>query len=72
MLDLPPERGRLLTIEDLDRAPEKIELVRGEIPEAEDLLMLVLTQLGLRRVVQMVGAERFRAAMADDESQGPT
>jgi hypothetical protein len=47
--------GRLFT-------PEKLELIDGGIPGAEDLVLLLLTQLGLRATAQLIGVAAWRAA----------
>jgi hypothetical protein len=44
--------------------PEKIELFDGHIPGEEKLLLLLLTTVGLRRAVQLVGPELWRRAAA--------
>ncbi len=44
--------------------PEKLELLDGHIPGEENLLLLLLTTVGLRRAVQLVGPELWRRAAA--------
>ena len=63
----PSVWGRLLTVEEYHACtPEKLELIRGEIPGAEKLLVLLLTQVGLRRAAALVGLESWKKALADD------
>ncbi len=57
----PPSRrlgispwGRPLTVRDLERGlPEKVELIEGQIPGAEALALLLMTQLGWDRVIAL-------------------
>lgn len=44
--------------------PEKLELLDGHIPGEENLLLLLLTTVGLRRAVQLVGAKLWQRAAA--------
>jgi hypothetical protein len=44
--------------------PEKLELLDGHIPGEENLLLLLLTTVGLRRAVQLVGPKLWRRAAA--------
>jgi len=44
--------------------PEKLELLDGHIPGEEKLLLLLLTTVGLRRAVQLVGPKLWRSAAA--------
>jgi hypothetical protein len=61
--------GRRLTLEEYHAyGPEKIELIHGEIPGAEKLLMLLLTQIGLRRAAMLVGAEHWKEAIVTPPS----
>jgi hypothetical protein len=57
--------GRRLTADEfVARTPEKLELVDGRIPGDEDLLVLLLTGLGVRRAIELVGPEPWRRALA--------
>lgn len=54
-----------------DHTPEKLELIDGEIPGGEKLLLLLLTSLGLRRAAGLVGdPKRWRAAAAPVRVRG--
>ena len=44
--------------------PEKLELIDGHIPGEEDLVLLLLTSMGLRRAAQLVGPKLWRSAAA--------
>ena len=68
---LTPEMwGRPLTLDEYhEHAPEKLELIRGEIREGEKLLLLVLTSLGLRRAAELVGPERWKKALTEDAKE---
>lgn len=67
---VPEAWGRLLTVDDFHGyAPEKLELIRGEIPGGEKLLLLLLTQLGLRRAALLVGQERWKKGLAAEEEE---
>lgn len=44
--------------------PEKLELLDGHIPGEENLLLLLLTTVGLRRAVELVGPKLWRRAAA--------
>lgn len=60
----PAIDGRPLTPDEfVAGTPEKLELVDGGIPDGEQLLLLLLTQMGLRRAAHLVGHERWRAAL---------
>jgi hypothetical protein len=59
----PSTWGRRLTADEFARAPEKLELVDGRIPGGTNLVILLLTAMGLRRVAALVGFERWRSAL---------
>jgi hypothetical protein len=44
--------------------PEKLELLDGHVPGEEKLLLLLLTTMGLRRAVELVGPKLWRSAAA--------
>jgi hypothetical protein len=44
--------------------PEKLELIDGHIPGEENLVLLLLTSMGLRRAAQLVGPKVWRSAAA--------
>jgi hypothetical protein len=44
--------------------PEKLELIDGHVPGEEDLALLLLTTIGLRRAAQLVGPKLWRSAAA--------
>ena len=44
--------------------PEKLELIDGHVPGEEDLVLLLLTTIGLRRAAQLVGPKLWRSAAA--------
>lgn len=44
--------------------PEKLEFLDGHIPGEENLLLLLLTSVGLGRAVQLVGPKLWRRAAA--------
>ena len=59
-----------MTVEEYEsHAPEKLELIRGDIPEAEKFLLLVLTNLGLHRAAMLVGLEEWTNAVQSDEPE---
>lgn len=65
---MPAEWGRRLTVQEyIFNSPEKLELIDGAIPGTDKLLLLLLTSIGLRRAVMLVGADRWRKAIEDDE-----
>jgi len=65
---IPGIQGRRLTREEFaDYAPDQLELVDGWIPGGEGLLRLLLTSLGLRNAVRLVGAERWKQAIGGAE-----
>lgn len=51
--------------------PEKLELIDGHIPGEENLLLLLLTSMGLRRAVQLVGPKLWRRAASPVRWQLP-
>jgi len=68
---VPKSWGRLLTVDEFyAHAPEKLELIDGAIPGGEKLLLLLLTQLGLRRAALLVGPERWKTALIDEPGAG--
>jgi hypothetical protein len=57
--------GRRLTAAEFSaHTPEKLELLDGRIPGDEDLLVLLLTSLGVRRAIELTGADPWRQALA--------
>jgi hypothetical protein len=61
---VPNSYGRPLTADEFAiHAPEKLELVDGRIRGDEQLLLLILTSLGLRRSVDLLGRERWQLAV---------
>lgn len=63
----PSLAGRRLTADEFEaRVPEKLELVDGRIPGDEELLVLLLTSLGLGRAIELVGADVWREALSAD------
>jgi hypothetical protein len=53
-----------LTVEEFHLyTPEKLELIRGDVPGAEELLLLLLTNVGLHRAATLVGHETWRRAI---------
>jgi hypothetical protein len=44
--------------------PEKLELIDGHVPGEEDLVLLLLTSMGLRRAARLVGLKLWRSAAA--------
>jgi hypothetical protein len=46
--------------------PEKLELLDGHLPGEEDLLLLLLTSIGLRRAARVVGPKLWRSAAAPE------
>jgi len=44
--------------------PEKLELIDGHVPGEENLVLLLLTSMGLRRAAQLVGPKLWRSAAA--------
>ncbi len=67
---LKPEKwGRALTLDEYhSHSPEKLELLYGDIPGADGLLLLLLTNLGLQRAARLVDPEEWRNALEGDES----
>jgi hypothetical protein len=66
---IPAMSGRRLTVKEFAaNTPEKLELVDGEIPGSEELLLLLLTSFGLRRAALLVGPDRWKKALIDDET----
>ena len=61
---VPGIDGRRLTGDEFSRlTPEKLELIEGRIPGDEQLLMLILTSVGLRYAVELLGAEQWQQAV---------
>ena len=59
----PALHARRPTADEFSRhTPEKLELIDGHIPGEEDLLLLLLTSVGLRRAARLVGPELWRRA----------
>jgi hypothetical protein len=44
--------------------PEKLELIDGHVLGEENLLLLLLTSMGLRRAAELVGLKLWRSAAA--------
>ena len=61
---VPDIDGRRLTADEFSRlSPEKLELVDGRIAGDEQLLMLILTSIGLRYAVELLGPEMWQQAV---------
>lgn len=61
----PGPAPRRPTVDEFHRhTPEKLELIDGHIPGEEDLLLLLLTSVGLRRAARLVGPKVWRSAAA--------
>ena len=59
--------GRRLTVDEYHaHAPEKLELIHGDVVQAEKLLLLVLTNLGLHRAALLVGPDEWRKALSGE------
>lgn len=65
---LTPEAwGRRLTVDEFAaNVPDKLELIDGGIPGSDELLLLLLTSLGLRRAAMLVGPDRWKQALVND------
>ena len=62
----PDVMGRRLTAREFSsHAPEKLELLAGEVPGGKGLLLLLLTIFGLRRTAALVGYDLWRRALPD-------
>ena len=62
---LPTLHPRRPTVEEFSAyTPEKLELIDGHVPGEEDLLLLLLTSIGLRRAARVVGPKLWRSAAA--------
>jgi hypothetical protein len=62
---VPALHARKPTVEEFSAyTPEKLELIDGHVPGEEDLLLLLLTSIGLRRAAEVVGAKLWRSAAA--------
>lgn len=65
----PGKWGRRFTVDEYHAyAPEKLELIRGDVVAAEKLLLLALTNLGLHRAALLVGPEEWRTALDEEET----
>ena len=63
----PTLEGRRLSAEEFVAfTPEKMELVDGAIRGGEGLLLLLLTQFGLRCAADLVGHELWQSAVRLD------
>ena len=61
---VPALSGRRLTLDEYHRyLPEKIELIDGKIPGDEQLLLALLTSIGLRRAAMLVGPDLWEKAV---------
>ena len=71
---VPELWGRRLTVDEYrEHTPEKLELLDGEIPGTEQLLLVALTTLGLRRAAEIVGLERWKLPLEPEEPvESPT
>ncbi len=64
----PDVMGRSLTVSEFSaHTPEKLELMGGRIPGDKDLLLLLLSSLGLRRAAALVGYDLWRQALPEAE-----
>jgi hypothetical protein len=62
---VPALHPRRPTVEEFSSyTPEKLELIDGHVPGEEDLLLLLLTSIGLRRAAEIVGPMLWRSAAA--------
>jgi len=62
---VPAFQARRPTVEEFSAyTPEKLELIDGHLPGEEDLLLLLLTSIGLRRAAEVVGPKLWRSAAA--------
>ena len=60
---VPTLYPRRPTVEEFSAyTPEKLELIDGHVPGEEDLLLLLLTSIGLRRAAEVVGPRLWRSA----------
>jgi len=65
---IPDEWERRLTVDEyMSNSPEKLELIDGAIPGIDKLLLLLLTSVGLRRAIRLVGADQWRKALGDND-----
>jgi len=65
---VPDVMGRSLTASEFSaHTPEKLELVGGRIPGDKDLLLLLLSSLGLRRAAAIVGYDLWKQALPEAE-----
>jgi hypothetical protein len=64
---IPERMGRPASPEEFRSSmPEKLELVDGHIPGERQLVMFLLTTMGLARVAALTGRESWLAAVADE------
>ena len=64
---MPALQPRRPTVEEFCAyTPEKLELLDGHVPGEEDLLLLLLTSIGLRRAARVVGPKLWRSAAAPE------
>jgi hypothetical protein len=64
---VPALHARVPTVEEFSAyTPEKLELIDGHVPGEEDLLLLLLTSIGLRRAAEVVGPRLWRGAAAPE------
>jgi len=62
---VPGLQARRPTVDEFSSyTPEKLELIDGHIPGEEDLLLLLLTSMGLGRAAELVGPRLWRSAAA--------
>ena len=62
---VPALHPRRPTVEEFSAyTPEKLELIDGHVPGEEDLLLLLLTSIGLRRAAHVVGPKLWRSGAA--------
>jgi hypothetical protein len=62
---VPGLHARRPTVDEFSSyTPERLELIDGHIPGEEDLLLLLLTSMGLSRAAELVGPRLWRSAAA--------
>ena len=67
---MPGLRGRRLSVAEASAfAPEKLELLEGQVSGDKRMLLLLLTSFGLRRTAALVGYDLWRRALS--EAKGP-
>lgn len=67
---VPAISGRRLTLDEYHLyLPEKLELIDGTIPGDEQLLLALLTSIGLRRAAMIVGLDLWKKAVEHEPSE---